>query len=125
MARLPHARLWYALGAVLVALVVILSLVPMRKLPSIRVSDKLEHALAFTALTIWFGGLVPQRRYAVLALALLALGGAIEIAQGWMGLGRYADVRDLVADGWGIAFGLTLCALGLRHWAQVVERRWR
>ena len=125
MARLPHARLWYALGVLLTALIVISSLVPQRDLPVLRISDKIEHAAAFSALAIWFGGLLPQRRYAWLALALLALGGAIEIAQGLMGFGRLADVRDLIADAWGIAFGLTLCALGLRHWAQRVERWWR
>ena len=70
-------------------------------------------------------GLLPQRHYTWLAVALLALGGAIELAQSLMGLGRLADLRDLVADAWGIAFGLTLCALGLRHWAQLVERWWR
>ncbi len=125
MARLPHARLWYALGILLVVLVVAASLVPLRRLPAVGVSDKIEHAAAFTALAIWFGGLLPQRLYGWLALALLALGGAIEIAQGVMELGRYADLRDVIADAWGIAFGLTLCALGLRHWAQLVERWWR
>ena len=125
MARLPHARLWYALGVLLTVVIVIASLLPMRELPAMRISDKIEHAAAFSALAIWFGGLLPQRFYGWLALALLALGGAIEVAQGLMGLGCLADVRDLIADAWGIAFGLTLCALGLRHWAQLVERRWR
>jgi hypothetical protein len=125
MARLPHARLWYALGTVLTLIIVVLSLVPQKDLPALRVSDKIEHATAFAALAVWFGGLLAQRYYAWLALALLGLGSAIEVAQGLMGLGRMADARDLIADGWGIAFGLTLCALGLRHWAQRVERWWR
>ena len=125
MARLPHARLWYALGILLAVLIVVLSLMPVRDLPAMRVSDKIQHAAAFSALAIWFGGLLPQRHYGWLALALFALGGGIELAQGFMGLDRYADLRDLVADGWGIAFGLTLCALGLRHWAQLLERWWR
>jgi len=125
MLRLPHARLWYALGAALTLFIVVMSLLPPSELPALRVNDKIEHALAFTALAVWFGGLLPQRHYAWLALALLALGGAIEVAQKLMGLGRLADVHDLVADAWGIGFGLTLCALGLRHWAQWVERWWR
>jgi hypothetical protein len=125
MARLPHARLWYGLGAILTAFIIVTSLLPMKDLPAMRISDKIEHAAAFSALAVWFGGLLPQRWYAWLACALLALGGAIELAQGLMGMGRLADVRDLIADGWGIAFGLTLCALGLRHWAQLVERWWR
>jgi VanZ family protein len=125
MPRLPHARLWYALGALLTGFIVVTSLAPLRDLPALHLSDKVEHATAFSVLALWFGGLLPQRHYGWLALALLALGGAIEIAQGLMGLGRRADVHDLVADGWGIAFGLTLCALGLRHWAQLLERWWR
>jgi hypothetical protein len=125
MARLPHARLWYLLGVALTVFIVVMSLLPLKDLPAMRVSDKIEHAAAFTALAAWFGGLLPQRHYAWLAVALLVLGGGIEVAQKLMGLGRMADPRDLVADGWGIAFGLTLCALGLRHWAQRVERWWR
>ena len=125
MARLPHARLWYLLGAVLTTFITVTSLLPLKDLPAMRVSDKIEHAAAFSALAVWFGGLLPQRHYAWLALALLALGAAIEVAQKLMGLGRLADPLDVVADGWGIAFGLTLCALGLRHWAQLVERWWR
>jgi len=125
MARLPHARLWYGLGVVLTVYIIVMCLVPARDVPNLHVSDKIEHAAAFAGLAVWFGGLLPQRRYVWLACALLALGGAIELAQKLMGLGRMADLRDLIADGWGIAFGLTLCALGLRHWAQLVERWWR
>jgi VanZ family protein len=125
MARLPHARLWYALGVAMTVYIIVMCLVPARDVPNLHISDKIEHAAAFAGLSCWFGGLLPQRRYGWLALALFALGAAIEIAQGMMGIGRSPDVRDLMADTWGIAFGLTLCALGLRHWAQWVERWWR
>jgi len=125
MARLPHQRLWYSIGVVLALYIVVMCLVPPRDVPYLGLSDKIEHAAAFAGLATWFGGLLPTRRHGWLALALFALGAAIEMAQGEMHLGRSADVRDLVADSWGIAFGLTLCALGLRHWAQWVERWWR
>ena len=43
-----------------------------------------------------------------LALGLVAFGGLIELLQGWMSLGREADIKDLVADALGIATGLLL-----------------
>ncbi len=101
--------------------IVVVSLVPQRELPDLNVGDKYEHFTAFVALTLWFGGLLEPRRYLLLALLLLVLGGGIEVAQGLMGLGRQADVRDLYADGAGIAVGLLLCLVGLRHWVRWIE----
>ena len=117
-----HARLWYALGALLILAVVIASLVPARELPRLHISDKIEHLLAYLSLAIWFGGLVPVRRYLWLALALLALGGGIEIAQGLMGLGREADWRDFIAGACGVGLGLLLGLIGLRHWVRWLEQ---
>ena len=119
---LRHARVWYVFGAVLTLLVVIGSLLPARDLPSLFLSDKLQHLLAYLALTLWFGGLMAPRRYLLLALGLLALGGGIEIVQGLMGLGREADWRDFLADALGIGLGLSLCMAGLRHWAAWLEQ---
>jgi VanZ family protein len=122
MSTLRHARIWYVFGAALTLLVVVASLVPARDLPRLRVSDKLEHILAYLALALWFGGLVAPRRYLRLALGLIALGGGVEIAQGLMGLGREADWRDFEADALGVALGLSLCLAGLRHWAVWLEQ---
>jgi len=122
ISRWPHARTWYTVGVLMTLVVVVVSLVPARELPDINVSDKYEHFTAFAALTLWFGGLVEPRRYPILALLLLALGGAIEVAQGLMGLGRQADVRDLYADGAGIVAGVLLGLAGLRHWVRWTER---
>lgn len=117
-----HARLWYALGALLILTVVVASLVPARELPRLHISDKIEHLLAYLSLAIWFAGLVPVRHYLWLALALLALGGGIEIAQGLMGLGREADWRDFFADAEGTGLGLLLGLIGLRHWVRWLEQ---
>ena len=78
--------------------------------------------MSYLVLALWFGGLLPVRRYAWLALALLALGGGIEIAQGAMGLGRTADWHDFYADAFGTAAGMGLCLAGLRHWVQWLEQ---
>jgi len=117
-----HARLWYALGALLTLAVVIASLVPASELPRVHVSDKLEHLLAYLSLAIWFSGLVRVRHYPWLALALLALGGGIEITQGLMGLGREADWHDFIAGAGGVGLGLLLGLIGLRHWVRWLEQ---
>ena len=122
MNTVRHARIWYLIGMGLTLLVVVTSLVPSRDLPHLRLSDKWEHLIAYLALALWFGGLVAPRRYVFLALALVALGGGIEIAQGLMGLGREADWRDFRADALGTALGLSLCMAGLRHWVAWLEQ---
>jgi VanZ family protein len=122
MSSLRHYRAWCLLGAILTLIVIVSSLVPAHDLPHWRVSDKFEHLIAYTSLAIWFGGLLPPRRYWQLGLALLVLGGGIEIAQGLMGLGREADWRDFYADALGAAFGLSLSMAGLQYWANWLEQ---
>lgn len=117
-----HHLTWYFLGALLTLVVIVSSLVPNEDLPHVRVSDKVEHIVAYAGLALWFGGLMPPRRYVYLAMALLALGGGIEIAQGLMGLGREADWRDFYADAFGAALGIALCLAGLQHWASWLEK---
>lgn len=122
MLRLIHARTWYLLGALMTLVVIVASLVPAHDLPSVSVNDKVEHISAYVALAIWFGGLFTRRAYLWLALGLLILGGAIEIAQGLMGLGRTADVKDFLADGLGVLIGLSVCLAGFGHWVSWIER---
>ena len=125
MPRLLHARFWYALGLLLTLLVIVVCLVPQRDLPRMNISDKIEHALAYVALTLWFGGLFRPRSYGWIALWMLVLGAGIEIAQGLMGLGRTADIRDFYADAAGVAAGLALALIGLRHWVAWLEWLWQ
>lgn len=117
-----HHLTWYFLGALLTLVVIVSSLVPGEDLPHWSISDKIEHMIAYAGLAIWFGGLMAPRRYVYLAVALLALGGGIEIAQGLMGLGRECDWRDFLADAAGAAIGLSLCLAGLQHWASWLEK---
>ncbi len=122
MGSLYYSRFWHLVGIALVLVVVVASLVPARDLPHLGMTDKLEHMIAYGGLALWFGGLLAPRHYGYLLLALLALGGGIEIAQGLMGLGREADWRDFYADALGAALGLSLCMVGVRHWASWMER---
>lgn len=100
-------RLWRVVLAVLLVAITWLALAPK---PPDGVStgwDKSNHALAFAALAfagVW--ALWPRpRQWLWLVAALLAYGGAIEVAQGFLPP-RSADWVDLLADGIGIAIGL-------------------
>lgn len=76
--------------------------------------DKLVHAGAFGLLTLLGVLASASRRTAFLAvLAVLALGGAIEVAQSFVP-GREASLSDLAGDAAGIAVGLAAVRLGHR-----------
>jgi VanZ family protein len=99
--------LWRALLLVLVAVILWLALSPMPPKTGDTGWDKANHAMAFAALgfvSVW--ALWPRPRgWAWLVLALLAFGGAIEIAQIFLPP-REGDWWDLLADGVGIGLGL-------------------
>jgi len=106
--ELRYRRLWFSCGVLLAAAVTVVCLLPSSDLPSFHLWDKLEHALAWISLAFWFGSVVVRRDILWVGITLVALGGAIELLQGWMGLGRSADIFDLLADSVGISIGLLL-----------------
>lgn len=94
--------------AFLLALVT-LSMLPTTYLaaPVFSIWDKAQHALGFAVLTLLAVQAYPSHPRIRLALALLLLGGAIELAQsasGW----RVGDWRDGLANAVGIAVTLLL-----------------
>src|SRR5262245_53287029 len=101
MGRITMVSRWaFALGAVAV---VVLSLLPGREMPSLAVSDKVEHMIAYASLGLAGGLAFPTRRGALLLLVLLPLMGiALEIAQ-LMVPGRSSEVADAFADLVGVA----------------------
>jgi VanZ family protein len=102
-------RVWRALLVLLLIAVTTLALMPAPPKVITTGWDKSNHALAFASLAfagVW--ALWPQpRRWWLLALALLAYGGGIEIAQTYLPP-REGDWFDLLADGVGIALGLAV-----------------
>lgn len=82
-----------------------LSLSPTTALPQVSMSDKIEHAIAYFALTL-VGAYAFQPRLVRLAIGLFLGGGGVEILQASMGLGRNGDPADAVANSLGIAAGL-------------------
>jgi VanZ family protein len=122
MLSLRFPRLWLGLGWLAVALTIVVCLVPNDRLPQPPdLSDKSEHVIAYLLLSVWFGGIYERGRYWAIAAGLLVFGILIEIAQGAMGLGRSADVHDVIADSIGIVAGLMLCWFGLGSWVQWIE----
>lgn len=106
---LPHLALWRWLGRLALLLTVVVCLVPMPKSPiPIEGSDKLEHALGWLLITLWYAQLAAVPR-ALLARAcgFVALGAAIELAQSltWW---RSADPWDLLANVCGVALGVVI-----------------
>jgi VanZ family protein len=80
-------------------------------------SDKVNHFLAFSSLTLVCGlGMAPMRSRAVFAVAAMLLFAVfIELVQSQLPT-RTADAMDVLADGAGIAGGWLLL-LGVRRFA--------
>jgi VanZ family protein len=119
---LKYRALWFALGILAILAMVTLSLLPGTTGPTYPGFDKLEHITAYVLLTTWFGAMFERRGYALLALLLLLLGIGVELAQGWMAVGRQADWRDLVANSAGIGIGLFLSMRSRQSWLARVEQ---
>jgi VanZ family protein len=83
--------------------------------------DKLVHAGLFGVQVILLGRALMSKfsvrtAFLVALLVAIAYGAAIELLQGAMGLGRYADVLDVVADAAGA--GIAYAILRVRHSAR-------
>jgi VanZ family protein len=117
------SRHWKTILALLILAVSYLALTP--KPPQVIDTgwDKLNHALAFTALTFSASlcyPLAPHRRTYAL-LVLFAYGGLIEVLQAFVP-GRAGEWGDLVADTVGIACG-AITAASVRRAASVQPSR--
>lgn len=120
---LRYPRLWLVGGWILIALALLASLSPVQDLPKVSGSDKMHHLIAYFAMTMWFAGIYARSQYVWVGIAMFLLGALIEVAQGAMGLGRQADLYDMIANTSGIVAALVLAYVGLGGWAQWMERR--
>ena len=120
--KLRFAWLWWLLGWAFVVITVNDSLE--RNVPSFAhlTSDKVLHFGGYFALAVWFGGVTRTRRYPLVGVLLIALGGVLEILQGVMHNGRNAEWLDLLADALGVIAGLGLAYMGLGRWTVWIER---
>lgn len=105
--RRPRSRLKIPFW-LMCAGIFILALLPEypRQLPLFALADKLVHGVTFLVLTL-IGLRAYPARVLLIVLLLAALGGGIEIAQGYV-VGRSQELADFYADLIGIATGVVL-----------------
>ncbi len=106
---------WGLLTGALALVVGMAALTPGDAAPNLSSNDKVNHLLGFAALAASGELALRQGWRASLLVAggMLAYGGFIELAQTQVP-GRVGEWADLLADGVGVALGLTL-VLVLRH----------
>jgi VanZ family protein len=97
--------LWLAIGWLLVAVVVYLSLTPTPPEIDVPKGDKVGHVLAYAVLMFWFVQIYERTRSRVLfALGFVLLGIALEFLQGFTET-RQFEIADMIADATGVALG--------------------
>ena len=98
-------RLWIALGCFLIASIIYLSLATVAVEINVAEGDKLGHLLAYGALMAWWSQLyVATATRLELGLIFVALGAAMELAQGFTP-SRSPEWLDLAADTAGVLLG--------------------
>lgn len=102
--------LWVAIWIAMIAAVVASSLLPAHDLPEVPDGfDKVEHFVGYLILSAWAVMLFAHRRaQAIAAVGLIALGVALELAQGAWTVSRMADSADALANSLGVLAGLML-----------------
>ncbi len=114
--------LWLVIGWMLVLLVIVLSLAPVPVEVPVEGGDKFGHVAAYAALMLWFANIyeLPVRR-GMLAIAFVALGIALEFAQGWTDY-RTFELADMAADVLGVAVGWALAPPRLPNFLRGIEK---
>jgi VanZ family protein len=105
---LRRTPVWLAIGWLLVATVIVLSLIKLGVEVPGGQSDKLGHFLAYSTLLFWFAQIYsPARTRLVIAIALALMGVGLEIAQGFTGY-RTFEYADMAANTAGVIGGWLL-----------------
>jgi VanZ family protein len=117
-------RIWLSLGAGWVATLMYLSLMPHPPEPmDFLYADKLEHALAYGFLMLWFCQVYQQRAPRIfIASLLVALGIGIEYLQG-MTAYRVFDYADMLANGAGVLLSVIFIGMGLGRIGIMLETK--
>ena len=115
---------WLALGWLWVATIFYLSLMPSPPEPvHFWSADKLEHALAYCLLMLWFCQVYRQRTSRMmLAVLLVAMGISIEYLQRETGY-RTFDYADMLSNSTGVVVGWAWARTGLGRIFAYIEYR--
>jgi VanZ family protein len=119
---LRWGSLWLAVGIAATLLGAYLALRPPGEQLSAAINDKLQHALSYVAMGLWFGALFRRSHLARVALGLFAFGLLIEALQAMMPYGRAAEWADVLANASGILVAMLLTRLFEPSWMQRLER---
>ena len=93
---------WLIITFFLLAVITLLSLIPLPDLPLIPGNDKIQHFIAYGA--VMFSVALRQPKYwLIIALFLICWSGGIELLQPYVN--RYCDWMDLLANGTGVVLG--------------------
>lgn len=115
---------WLVLGWLWVAVLVYLSLTPEPPQP-VRFlnADKLEHALAYCLLMLWFSQVYVRRMRRLFTAALLvAMGITMEFLQGMTGY-RSFEYADMLANSVGVLLGWAWARTALGNFGRALETR--
>ena len=96
---------WILLTLMILAAIFLLSLWPLDKLPSIPVTDKSHHILAY-AILMFPTALRKPDGWVTIGLLFIIYSGAIELLQPYVN--RYGDWLDMAANTTGIVCGLII-----------------
>ncbi|MBM5812703.1 MAG: VanZ family protein [Gammaproteobacteria bacterium] len=126
---LRYRRVWLVLFWLCAALIAGGSLLPEPMLPEAPAgTDKLEHFVAYLALTLLGVGLVRRSAVGRVAMFVFAFGASLEVAQGLLAEDRIADWYDLAANAAGVTLAAWFGCRGGAGWAARFEARlleWR
>ena len=121
---LRRPRFWLGLWWTAIVLGVVVSLVPPPPIDVPRGSDKLVHLLSYGALAASAVQLFAQRSALLRAgIGLVALGVALEFAQDALTSTRMLDPHDMLANAFGVLFGLATARTPLHDVLLRLERR--
>lgn len=121
MRDLRFPRFWLAAGWISIIAALAVCLAPAKYVEVVNVNDKVEHALGFALLVLWFCAIYPRRRYWMIVVGFVLLGALIEVLQGAMNLGRRADILDWCADSVGVVVGILISLTPFQNWPRWIE----
>jgi len=119
-------RMWFALWVLMIVAVIVLSLMPGPPIPLMLTIGKVDHLIAYLALTVFAVQLYATRRaQLVAALAMVALGIAMELAQGYLTTYRDMSAYDALVDTVGVAIGFATAWTPLATLLLRFDLRWQ
>lgn len=112
---------WITLTFITLAVITVLSLWPLDKLPSVSGTDKTHHIIAYAILMFPTAVRKPDR-WVLLGLFFIAFSGAIELLQPYVN--RYGEWLDMAVNTIGVGCGLIVAEL-IKYCSQYIVKHSR